>query len=489
MDRLVKDIVAEQSTTYVSVLQYADPDKPITEYVDDPDGPVYASDGPRTIAFSLSRFIPLLSERIHAINPFTRNFLVSWISVLDSVPDLDLVSYLPDFLDGLLKYLSDPNSDIRVATSVVLADFLREIKEVAEVRQAQDDDVEEAGDSAFSTGSPLSRDTTLQNDSTIDNNASSIAASETAEKGAWGPGQGVDVDYAAIVRILIPRLTTPDEEIQATALKWISELLTIANDVMVPFAPQLISAVLPSLAHDTGPIRAAATQTNANLFQLIQELAVGAPSPPSKPSSPTPDSSGAAPVTAATEPRADEADQFDWSAAVTALMDLIVHEREEARVAALDWLIMLHKKAPRLIFSFEDGTFAALLRTLSDPSEEVIRRDLQLLAQISSVSDEQSFRNLMSNIINLFSSDRKLLETRGSLIIRQLCVSLGSESVYRALAEILEVQDDLEFAGIMVQNLNVILVTSPELADARKRLKNLNDNRVSAGGSLDQTNI
>jgi Vacuolar protein 14 C-terminal Fig4p binding len=32
---------------------------------------------------------------------------------------------------------------------------------------------------------------------------------------------------------------------------------------------------------------------------------------------------------------------------------------------------------------------------------------------------------------------------------------------------------DLEFASIMVQNLNIILVTSPELAELRKRLKNL----------------
>ena len=37
-------------------------------------------------------------------------FLVSWISVLDSVPDIDLLGHLPKFLDGLFKILSDPNS-------------------------------------------------------------------------------------------------------------------------------------------------------------------------------------------------------------------------------------------------------------------------------------------------------------------------------------------------------------------------------------------
>lgn len=32
---------------------------------------------------------------------------------------------------------------------------------------------------------------------------------------------------------------------------------------------------------------------------------------------------------------------------------------------------------------------------------------------------------------------------------------------------------DLEFASIMVQNLNLIMITSPELASFRKRLKTL----------------
>lgn len=84
----------------------------------------------------------------------------------------------------------------------------------------------------------------------------------------------------------------------------------------------------------------------------------------------------------------------------------------------------------------------------------------------------------MVNLLSLFSTDRRLLETRGSLIIRQLCVSLDAERIYGTLADILEKDEDLEFASIMVQNLNIILITSSELADLRKRLKNL-DTRVS----------
>jgi vacuole morphology and inheritance protein 14 len=53
-------------------------------------------------AFSLSRFIPLLSDRIYVVSPFIPSFLVSWISVLDPVPELELISYFPHLLDGLL---------------------------------------------------------------------------------------------------------------------------------------------------------------------------------------------------------------------------------------------------------------------------------------------------------------------------------------------------------------------------------------------------
>ena len=53
-------------------------------------------------AFSLARFIPLLEERIFVISPATRMHLVSWLMVLDSVPDLELVAWLPHFFEGLL---------------------------------------------------------------------------------------------------------------------------------------------------------------------------------------------------------------------------------------------------------------------------------------------------------------------------------------------------------------------------------------------------
>jgi len=47
----------------------------------------------------------------------------------------------------------------------------------------------------------------------------------------------------------------------------------------------------------------------------------------------------------------------------------------------------------------------------------------------------------MINLLDLFSTDKKLLETRGSFIIRQLCLNLNTDRVYKAFAEILDKEE------------------------------------------------
>lgn len=51
---------------------------------------------------------------------------------------------------------------------------------------------------------------------------------------------------------------------------------------------------------------------------------------------------------------------------------------------------------------------------------------------------------------------------------------LNSEDIYKTLAEILLDETDLKFASLMVEQLNVILLTSAELFELRTSLKDLN---------------
>jgi vacuole morphology and inheritance protein 14 len=115
LDRLMKDIVAEAAPNYVSIYPgNVNPNLPKYDEaasvhskmgalgLDDQQASLDLDPKEDKRAFSLARFIPLLAERVYVISPFTRMHLVSWLMVLDSVPDLELVAWLPDFLDGLL---------------------------------------------------------------------------------------------------------------------------------------------------------------------------------------------------------------------------------------------------------------------------------------------------------------------------------------------------------------------------------------------------
>jgi len=71
-------------------------------------------------ALDLDEFIPKLREYLTVVNPYKRQFLISWISVLASVPDIDMLQYLPELLEGLMGMLSDTNREIRQATGKAL---------------------------------------------------------------------------------------------------------------------------------------------------------------------------------------------------------------------------------------------------------------------------------------------------------------------------------------------------------------------------------
>ena len=80
-------------------------------------------------SFEIDTFVPLLKKQIKNKNPYIRSLLVGWITELDSVPDIEMLDYLPEFLDGLFNMLSDSNADIRSDADQALTDFLDNIQE------------------------------------------------------------------------------------------------------------------------------------------------------------------------------------------------------------------------------------------------------------------------------------------------------------------------------------------------------------------------
>ncbi|RZC23992.1 Protein VAC14-like isoform B [Glycine soja] len=155
--------------------------------------------------FSIEEFIPLLRERMNVLNPYVRQFLVGWITVLDSVPDIDMLGFLPDFLDGLFNMLSDSSHEIRQQADSALSEFLQEIK-----------------------NSP-------------------------------------SVDYGRMAEILVQRAGSPDEFTRLTAITWINEFVKLGGDQLVPYYADILGAVLPCISDKEEKIRVVARETNEEL--------------------------------------------------------------------------------------------------------------------------------------------------------------------------------------------------------------------------------
>ncbi|KAG7974383.1 hypothetical protein I3843_06G046900 [Carya illinoinensis] len=333
--------------------------------------------------FSIEEFIPLLRERMNVLNPYVRQFLVGWITVLDSVPDIDMLGFLPDFLDGLFNMLSDSSHEIRQQADSALSEFLQEIK-----------------------NSP-------------------------------------SVDYGRMAEILVQRAASQDEFTRLTAITWINEFVKLGGDQLIPYYADILGAILPCISDKEEKIRVVARETNEELRSI----------------------------------KADPAEGFDVGAILTIARRQLSGEWEATRIEALHWISTLLKRHRMEVLSSLDDIFDTLLKVLSDPSDEVVLLVLEVHACIA--EDPPHFRQLVIFLVHNFRVDNSLLEKRGALIIRRLCVLLDAERVYRELSTILEGESDLDFASIMVQALNLILLTSSELSELRNLLK---DSLVNPAG-------
>ncbi|XP_075045516.1 protein VAC14 homolog isoform X2 [Mixophyes fleayi] len=427
--------------------------------------------------FDLVSFVPLLRERIYSNNQYARQFIISWILVLESVPDINLLDYLPEILDGLFQILGDNSKEIRKMCEVSLGEFLKEIKKMPDC-----------------------------------------------------------VKFAEMANILVIHCQSSDDLIQLTAMSWMREFLQLAGRVMLPYSSGILTAVLPCLSYDDRKksIKEVANVCNQSLMKLVT------------PEDDETDDTSQLPTVQSEEdlslhqedhgtsdmtndssldninvfaPRSSPAGAVTLNLdGIVQVLDLYLHEPTTGmmtRICVLKWLYHLYIKTPRKMFRHTDLLFPILLKTLSDESDEVILKDLEVLAEIASspggqpdASNDGSdsapgqaklhvpspgrgtgargpesspstptmnsyFHRFMVNLLKRFSSERKLLETRGAFIIRQLCLLLNAENIFHSMADILLREENLKFASTMVQNLNSILLTSSELFQLRSQLKDL----------------
>ncbi|XP_021943778.1 protein VAC14 homolog isoform X3 [Folsomia candida] len=397
-------------------------------------------------SFDLVTFIPLLRERLYTKNTFARQFVISWISVLHAVPDINLVIFLPELLDGLFHILEDPTMEIKKMCETVLGEFLREI---------------------------------IKNPNYV--------------------------DFSGMINILIAHSQSKDELLQLMAVTWIKEFVSLAGTDMVPYGSGILSAVLPCLAYEDDNrknIRETGKAVNYSLMKLITNFNEQSVTSANKIETTQVKDNGDESTTAKTPSKPIAVD-------LTSLVDVLTRNLQNTavstKVAVLRWIYHLtlglikmakmnanidHLKMGDEMFRFVDETFPVLLKTLSDPSDEVVLLSLEVLAEIVSfpcksreggddlpvkieIQNNPYFIKFVVSLLGLFSTDRQLLEDRGAFIIRQLCVLLSSEAIYRTISEILLEEENFKFANVMVETLNTILLTSAELFELRMQLKEL----------------
>jgi hypothetical protein len=164
----------------------------------------------------------------------------------------------------------------------------------------------------------------------------------------------------------------------------------------------------------------------------------------------------------------------EYTACERDLVILFLSDAEETRVAALEWLCLLHAFIPEQVISSNPSTLPSLLKLLSDPSTKVLHQTLVLLSQIlTDPNESNTFIFLIGSLLSLFDTDRNLLEERGLLILKYLTEG-GWERVFRGVVTALEKGQEYDwvFKERMVRMSSLSLV-SGEGKGIRKILKGL----------------
>lgn len=160
--------------------------------------------------FDIESFIPLLQKHIKRTKPYIRQLLVGWITVLNTVPGINMVDYVPDFLDGLFNMLSDGNREIRQAADNVLADFLREIK------------------------------------------------------------QADIVEFGPMVNILVGQSRLKERFNRLTAIVWLHEFTVLGGTRLLLFYSSILGSIMYTISDEDAEIRKASEEANQSLLNLVR---------------------------------------------------------------------------------------------------------------------------------------------------------------------------------------------------------------------------
>ncbi|KAK6203057.1 vacuolar protein 14 C-terminal Fig4p binding-domain-containing protein [Scheffersomyces amazonensis] len=467
LDRLVKDIVSSKSTEYVSILHQRDNLSDIRSHLVDADGVAIqlnqVQDSEK--AFSLPKFLPTLLERMYTIDPFAKKFLISWLELFDAIPSLELITFLPNFLEPLIKFIRNSPSDVRLDTENILNIFLKEIKTIHKVKfivkrnqlikerkrkstlktvqeeTTPNNDHEKAeitgsnevddDESIRSESTTIIHKATEESDGKTEINRDEEKQEEEEEEEEYLSGQDIFIDHQKLIDILLSFLRTSDRkthnykwndlsgdshdvylEIQFIALKWLGEILEISPTSFLKFLPDCIAINLESIAiadeNKDIDLRNSFLNFNLSLQGFLIKLNGGT-------------NINSEDLTTEIDENLiyginkDVYDEF-VEAQLPSILESITNEfstsrNELARITSLEWLIFLYSNYEDGFFNFmENGVhkfdLTDLLKSSKENSNEVIYKVLQLASRISE-SNQDLFRDFVIKLVAFFESESK----------------------------------------------------------------------------------
>ncbi|PVH14623.1 uncharacterized protein CXQ87_002770 [Candidozyma duobushaemuli] len=472
LDRLIKDIVSAKSTNYVSILhQKPEESTEIESNVMGPDGRSFQVNNPQDAskAFSLPKFIPTLLERMYTIDPFAKKFLLSWLELFDDIPSLELLTFLPNFLEPLLRFfMNNCPSDVRVETHNLLNIFLKEIRNIYKVKyelkrrqlvaesqkgsrqnieeqmeglsvepkQATDDD----DASIKSSSTTVIRRPAHHDKEQAENELNDVSQDDTS---LFIDGQDIFIDCPRIIDILLSFLRSGSSnssadvkindlsaeshdiylEIQSTVLKWLQELVCITPTSFSKFLPDCIAINMHNISltddNKDNDLRSQFLNFNQALQSYLvrlNESATDSTTKNSKDSYPDQPEISDNAIEGLNKDVLDEFTELYLNKALRVVMNECLHNVNElSRLTSMDWLTFLYSSYPGSFFEIDESKKGdsqdrylfdlTALLRSSTDSSNEVISKVLSLASKISEDNQEFFKEFMVKLIFFFETD------------------------------------------------------------------------------------
>ncbi len=87
----------------------------------------------------MKALVTLLCDKMNSNNEAVRTLLVSWLELLCSIPNVNILNCVPMLLPQLITFVSEKREEVKVKTQKQLDELLSEFEQLGESREAQMD--------------------------------------------------------------------------------------------------------------------------------------------------------------------------------------------------------------------------------------------------------------------------------------------------------------------------------------------------------------